>query len=292
MKLSGIVFCSSLALAPAFAQTPPAPEFEVASVKPSSGAADTVNVGVKVDGAQVHIADFSLQDFIRVAFRVKLYQVSGPDWLSERFNVDAKLPEGATREQVPEMLQALLVSRFEMKTHRDKKDFPVYALSVAPGGARLKESPPDDAGDPATAVHGGSTDVSATGGRGGVSINLGKGSFFTFANDKIEARKLTMANFADLLARFVDRPVVDRTALTGNYDISIDLTPEDYRAMLIQSAVSAGVQLPPQALQLLQGASDNSLYSALHNFGLKLEPTKAPLDVIVVDHILKAPLAN
>ncbi len=293
MKLARTFIPLCFAAAMVHAQTPPAaPEFEVASVKPSTGETDRVNVGVHVDGSQVHIADFSLQDYIRVAYRVKNYQVTGPDWLSERFNVDAKLPEGSTREQVPEMLQALLASRFEMKMHHDSKDFPVYALTVATGGSKLKESAPDQSGDAAGAVQGGATDVSASGGRGGVSINFGKGSFFTFANDKLEAKKLTMANFADLLARFMDRPVVDRTGLTGNYDISIDLTPEDYRTMLIQSAVSAGVRLPPQALQLLDGASDESLYAALRNFGLKLDATKAPLDVLVIDHILKTPVAN
>jgi len=85
---------------------------------------------------------------------------------------------------------------------------------------------------------------------------------------------------------------VDRTGLSGNYDISIQLTPEEYRAMLIQSAVSAGVRLPPEALRLLEGASNDSLYTALRNFGLKMEPTKAPLDVLVIDHILKTPVAN
>jgi uncharacterized protein (TIGR03435 family) len=282
-----------LAAAAAYGQSaPPAAEFEVASVKPSAGAIDQVNVGVHVDGAQVHISDFSLQDYIRVAYRVKNYQVTGPDTLSDRFNVDAKLPEGATRDQVPEMLQSLLATRFQMKFHRESKDFPVYALTVASSGLKLKESAPDKDDDSAGAVRGGATDVSASGGRGGVSINLGKGSFFTFADDKLEAKKLTMTNFADMLARFVDRPVVDRTGLTGNYDISIALTAEDYRAMLIQSAVSAGVRLPPQALQLLNGATDDSLYAALRNYGLKMEATKAPLDVLVIDRILKTPVAN
>jgi uncharacterized protein (TIGR03435 family) len=281
----------------ACAQTAPpaaagvAAEFEVASVKPSGGSGDSVSVGVHVDGAQVHIAQFSLQDYIRVAYRVKNYQVTGPDWLSDRFNVDAKLPAGASRDQVPEMLQALLANRFEMKIHRASKDFPVYALTVAPGGIKLKESPLDKE-DESAAVRGGATDVSASGGRGGVSVNLGRGSFFTFADNKLEAKKLTMTNFTDMLARFMDRPVVDHTGLQGNYDISIALTPEEYRAMLIQSAVSAGVQLPAEALRLLDGATNDSLYVALRGFGLKLEATKAPLDVIVVDHILKAPVAN
>ncbi len=277
----------------AYAQTAPGPvEFEVASVKPAAPLANSVNVGVHVDGAQVHISDFSLQDYIRVAYRVKLYQVTGPDWLSERFNVDAKLPEGATREQVPDMLQSLLASRFEMKMHRDSKEFPVYSLTVASGGLKLKETPPDKDDDTAAGVRGGATDVSASGGRGGVSVNFGRGSSFTFANNKLEAKKLTMTAFADMLARFVDRPVVDRTELKGSYDFTIDLTPEDYMAMMIQSAVSAGVKLPPEALRLLDGASDDSLHNALRNFGLKLEPTKAPLEVLVIDLILKTPVAN
>ena len=92
MKLARTFIPLCFAAAMVHAQTPPAaPEFEVASVKPSTGETDRVNVGVHVDGSQVHIADFSLQDYIRVAYRVKNYQVTGPDWLSERFNVDAKL---------------------------------------------------------------------------------------------------------------------------------------------------------------------------------------------------------
>lgn len=296
MKLAGMVLCCSLACslaAAAWAQSAaPPPEFEVASVKPSKGSMDSVSIGVHVDGAQVHISDFSLQDYIRVAYRVKLYQVIGADTLSERFNVDAKLPEGATREQVPEMLQALLASRFELKMHRQSKEFPVYALTVASSGLKLKESAPDPEDASSTAGRGGSTDVSASGGQRGVSINFGKGSVFSFAGQKLEARRLTMTNFADMLARFVDRPVVDRTGLRGSYDISIELTPEDYRSMLIQSAVSAGVRLPPQALRLLDGATDDSLHNGLRNLGLQMTPSKAPLDVLMIDHILKTPVEN
>ena len=274
-----------LCCAPMFAQSAP-PEFEVASVKPSKSGTERVDVGVHIDGAQVHIADFSLRDYVRVAYRLKLYQVSGPDSLSERFNVDAKLPEGATREQVPEMLQSLLASRFGIKTHRENKDFPVYALTAASGGVKLKESAPDDQAAPAA------TNVMASGSANGVALNLGNGSSFRFADRKLEATKVTMPVFADTLSRFVDRPVVDRTGLKGSYDISIELTGEDYRAMLIQSAVAAGVRLPPQALQFLDGATDESLHAALRNFGLQLNATRAPLEVLVVDHILKSPVEN
>src|ERR1039458_6802679 len=82
-----------LASVAVFGQTPPVRlEFEVASIKASSpSTTGQVNVGVQIDGAQVHCANFSLREYIRLAYRVKDYQISGPDWLaSERFDIDRK----------------------------------------------------------------------------------------------------------------------------------------------------------------------------------------------------------
>lgn len=291
MRLACILIPSFLATAAAFAQTSSAPvEFEVASIKPAEPLVERVNIGVHIDGAQVHIADYSLADYIRLAYRLKSYQVTGPEWLSLRFNVDAKLPAGATRQQVPEMLQTLLTTRFELKTHRDTKEFPVYALVAASGGAKLKEEPPD----PSDPIAGGNApvDMTVAGGRGGTSVNLPGGASFSLANNRLEGAKITMPVFADVLSRFVDRPIVDRTNLTGRYDFTLELTPEDYRAMQIRAAISAGVVLPPEALRFLDGATEDSLHNALRSFGLRLEPSKAPLEVLVIDHILKAPAAN
>ena len=275
----------------AFGQTAPAPlEFEVASVKPAAPLAERVNVGVHVDGAQIHITDYSLTDFIRLAYRVKPYQVTGPDWLSDRFDVHAKLPEGATREQVPEMLKALLASRFELKVHQSTKEFPVYNL-VSLGGEKLKQTAPDD-GNGGRGGSGGSVDVQVQGGRDGTFAKLPGGAGFSFANDRIECTKISMPVLADLLGRFLDRPVVDRTELKGGYDLKIDLTPEEYRAMMIRGAVTAGVTLPPEALRYMESIGEDSLYNGLRNYGLKLEPSKAALEVLVVDHVLKTPLEN
>lgn len=281
--------------APLFAQSPaPKPEFEVASITPSgeivAGSPRPVNIGIKIDGAQYHSTSFSLKDYIRIAWRVKDYQVEGPDWIaSERFDISAKLPAGAPRDSVPEMLQSLLEQRFGLKFHRDKKEFPVYGL-LATHKERLKESPPDasDGTDTGKAP----VDVSATGGRGGVNVNYGHGSYVNFADNKFDAKKLSMPILAEWLGRFLDRPVVDMTSLSGIYDYKLEITAEDYRAMLIRSAIAAGVALPPEAMRLLEGATDDSLYAALQSYGLKIEPRKAPLDVIVVDHIDKAPTAN
>jgi uncharacterized protein (TIGR03435 family) len=287
--LSSLLFTSLISVA--FGQAPPARlEFEVASVKPSTAPAmgSSVSIGVKINGAQMHISSLALKDYIRIAYRVKDYQVSGPDWITgERFEIDAKLPEGATREQVPDMLQSLLTDRFGLKLHRGSKEFPVYALVVASGGLKMKELPPDPADDAAAPV-----DVVATGGPSGVTMNFGRGSTFNFADNKFEARKINMLSLADSLGRYMDRPIVDMTGLTGKYDFTLPLTTEDYRALLIRSAIAAGVSLPPEALRLLDGASDESLHTALRTVGLKLEPRKAPLEVLLIDQIKKVPTEN
>jgi uncharacterized protein (TIGR03435 family) len=127
----------------------------------------------------------------------------------------------------------------------------------------------------------------------GVSVNLGRGSSFNFSNNKFEAKRLDMGMLAGTLERFLDRPIVDMTDLHGSYDFSIDVTPEDYRAMLIRSAVAAGVSLPPEVRRVLDGASSpESLYDGLGKLGLKLEARKAPLDAIVIDSALRIPTQN
>jgi uncharacterized protein (TIGR03435 family) len=293
MKVIFMLIPAGLVLGTAFAQAPPARlEFEVTSVKtaPSIVAgAGHVNIGMHIDGAQVHFDGFALKDYIRMAYRVKSYQVTGPDWIdSERYQIDAKLPAGATREQVPDMLQSLLTERFQLKFHHETKELPVYALEVAPGGAKLKDltdpNEPVDAKAP--------TEVEAQGGPGGVGVSLPGGASYTFSDNKFVAKKLTMLYLTDTLTRFMDRPVVDMTDLKGKYDFTIPLTEEDYRTMLIRSAVSAGVSLPPEALRLLDNASEASLYAGLHALGLKLEQRKAPLPLLVVDSISKTPTEN
>jgi uncharacterized protein (TIGR03435 family) len=293
MKVIRILIPAVLVLGAAFAQTPPARlEFEVMSVKPAPSivAGDqSVHIGMHIDGAQVHLTSFSLKDYIRIAYRVKSYQVTSPDWLeSERFDIDAKLPAGSNKDQVPDMLQALLADRFQLKFHNELKEFPVYALEVAPGGTKLK-----DLTDAAEAIdEKAPTEVIANGGPGGVGVSLPGGASYAFGDNKFVGRKLTMQYTADTLSRFLDRPVVDMTGLKGKYDINIPLTEDDYRVMLIRAAISAGVELPPQALRLLDGASDASLYAGLKALGLKLETRKAPLPVIVVDSILRTPTEN
>lgn len=272
-------------------QTAARPEFEVASIKPSADfQPQHVRVGLHVDGSQVSGAALSLQNLIRIAYGVKEYQISGPEWLaSERFDVNAKIPAGGSEKQVPDMLQALLENRFQMKMHRENRELPVYALIDGKNGPKIEEAPADaSASTPAA----GPVNVSATGESRGVSINYGNGSSFSFADNRLEGRKLSAPQMANVLSRFTEKPVVNMTDLKGNYNFVLELAPEDFRAMLIRSAVAAGIQLPPRALQLADAASGDSLFSAIEKLGLKLEPRKAPLEVLVIDHAEKTPTEN
>jgi uncharacterized protein (TIGR03435 family) len=272
------------------AQTVPA--FEVASIRPASGQTGdlSVTLGIRIDGAQIH-GRMALKDYIGIAYRLKNYQISGPDWLgSERFDIAATIPYGASSQQIPEMIQGLLAERFQLKTHRDKKDFPVYALVVAKGGLKISESAPDSDLDKPSQQE--PIEASGTGSGQGVSVNLGRGASYTFANNRFEGKKLTMAVLASSLDQFLDRPVVDLTNLKGSYDFAFDITEEDYRNMLIRAGVNRGLTLPPEALRLLDTGSPVSFFRAAEKLGLKLDVRKVPLDLLVIDEIRKTPTEN
>jgi uncharacterized protein (TIGR03435 family) len=267
------------------------PEFEVASLKPSAANADMrVNLGYHIDGSLVTCSHVSLKELVRMAYDVKDYQIVAPEWTAtDRYDLAAKLPEGSKPDQIRDMVKSLLADRFHMKLHKDTKEFPVYALVVGKNGPQLKESAPLEAADaPARPA----TNITASGGPEGVSVNLGEGASFTFADNKVEGKRLTMPRFAEMLGRFVDRPVVDMTGLPGAYDFTLKVSDEDFNAMRIRSAISAGVVLPPQAMRLLEISSGDSLASGLQGLGLKLDPRKAPLEVVVVDQADKTPTAN
>jgi uncharacterized protein (TIGR03435 family) len=292
MRIFGTTTLPILLACSAFAQTP---TFEVASIRPSEPIdvqQAKVNIGLHIDGAQVRIISFSLRDCLARAYGVKTTMISGPDWTaSERFDISATLPPGSTPAQIPQMLQALLADRFQVKLHKEKKELPVYVLIPGKTSLKLKESPPNpdaDKNEP-----NGTTNVAASGSEAGVGVNLGHGSSYSFANNRFEAKKLTMTQFTTHLERYVDRPLVDMTGFTGQYDFVIEFTPEDYQLMLIRVAVSAGVNLPPQAMRMLDNSSlGGALSDALQQVGLKLEARKAPLDVLVIDDALKTPTAN
>jgi len=273
-------------------QTQPARlEFEVASVKPAAPlSTEGGSFGRHIDGAQVRFVQTSLRDYIRIAYRMRDYQIEGPEWLaSARFDVSGKVPEGCTQDQVPEMLQALLADRLGLKLHRASRNLPVYALVVRSDGLKMKESPPDPA-DSLSAKKPVQVTVSGGHGRGG-AIDYGEGSYFALPHYRLEGRKLAMASFADALAHLTDRPVIDQTGLSARYDFAVDLTEDDYDAMMTRATMSIGLAQSPKDMLQLATVGD-PLPTALRGLGLKLESRKGPVEVLVVDDNRTAPTEN
>ena len=133
---------------------PTAPKFEVASVRRAAppqvgtGVHDTARGGPgTADPSQVAYTNLRLKDLLLTAYGVKGYQIAGPEWLeTERYDVIAKIPPGAPKEQFPLMLQDLLVERFKISLHHETKDLPLYELGVAKSGPKLKSwrDPPNE----------------------------------------------------------------------------------------------------------------------------------------------------
>jgi uncharacterized protein (TIGR03435 family) len=265
------------------------PQFEVASVRPSAEQpAGSGGGGFHFAGSSLRVVSLPLREYVAVAYNVRASQVVAPDWMAQaRFDVSANMPANAPREQFRAMLQALLADRFQLKAHRESRESPVYALTVAKTGLKIKPVPPDPNAPPASAA----VDVSGSGSNQGMNLDLGGGATFTLANNAIEIKRMTMQDLAQTLTRFADRVVVDQTGLTERYDISVKLTQEEYQATMIRAGINAGAVLDPRALRFLDTVPGNPL-TALEQAGLALEQRKAPLDVIVVDSASKTPAEN
>ena len=298
--------------------------FEVATIRPAKmpSQADVLSgkmhVGMKTDAARVDIGFLSLNDLICAAYKVKSYQISGPDWMNsfgERFDVLAKMPEGATKDQVPEMLQALLAERFKLVIHHDSKERPVYALIVGKNGSKLKPAPPDEPAPAAKSAD--STDLgdenappkdagpqmkfrTNSDGSGTATVRGPEGpAKMSFGPNgmHLEFETMTMARLAETLSRFVDKPVVDQTELTGKYQVALDLAMEDLKnaARSMGAAIPGAAPVSGDAVKLPSDAVSDpsgSVFKSVMELGLKLEPRKLPLDFIVVDHIEKMPTEN
>jgi uncharacterized protein (TIGR03435 family) len=271
------------------------PQFEVASVKPFAPApGQATAVGLHFDGALVRGVGLSLRDYLATAYRIKGTLISGPDWTaSDRFDITATLPGGASKAQVPEMLQALLAERFQVKLHKEKKEYPIFALVLGKGPLKLKEVPPDPNADPEKDEPVGMANVATIAAVGnGASITYAHGASVTVADNRIEVRKLPLWVVCRTLERYSDRQIVDMTGLTGAYDFAVDVTPEDYQAMQIRGALVRGANIMPEAQKLLDASPAAALSDVLQQVGLKLESRKAPLDILVIDSALKTPTAN
>jgi uncharacterized protein (TIGR03435 family) len=228
--------------------------FDVASVKPIARPVGKDARGNLVAGPdRIGGRNVSLKSLIAEAYRVQPYQISGgPNWLDlDEFDIDARSGAPVTREQLRAMLQALLAERFHLTLHRDTKEMRVYALIVDKGGARLQ--PSEGELRPSTSpqnFHGGMSQFANL-----ISIQL---SIPTVDDPTRPA-----------IASGAPVPVVDKTGLAGNYDISVSL-PND----------SGG-----DSYTRWQRALEDQL-------GLRLETQKAPVELLVVDRADRVPIAN
>jgi uncharacterized protein (TIGR03435 family) len=145
--MTGVIFAAGMFSGEARAA---GPEFEVATIKPAAQPtpelfrSGKIHIGMTVEGSRVDIGGMPFTTLIQTAFRVKAFQVVAADWMREsRWDILAKLPDGGSQEQIPEMLQALLSDRFMLTVHRENKELPVYGLVVGKGGLKMKVSVPE-----------------------------------------------------------------------------------------------------------------------------------------------------
>jgi uncharacterized protein (TIGR03435 family) len=267
-------------------------EFEVASIKQSGqNAQNQTGAQINADGAMVRYSGLALKLYLGMAYRLKNYQIAAPDWMaSTRWDITAKLPDGASSKQIPEMMQTLLRDRFQMKMHRETRDVPVYGLAIGKGGIKMKESsaePATNGAEPAA-----QSVNAAIGNQGMTTVTYGDGAYFTFGNNRFEGKKLPVTVIADALSRFADRPVIDLTGLAGKYDFSMEFSPEDFRAMMVRAAIASGATVAPEILKLIDASSGDTLFNAVEKLGLKLDGRKAPIEILVIDEAQKIPTEN
>jgi uncharacterized protein (TIGR03435 family) len=272
----------------AFGQAPKRLEFEVATVRPSgpvqTNGAQTP-AAAQVDPSQIRLTYLTMRDFITRAYRVRAYQVDGPDWIaSERYDISAKVPAGATTAQVPEMLQALLEDCFGLKIHRSQKQFTVYTLERNKKPFTMTEVEPRDSSSGVTGV--------APRAGNGLSLNTARGGLFTFADNKMEGKGVSMDVLSNQLTGMMGMPIVNSTGLTAFYDFSLDVNEEDFSVMMARTAMTRGVAYPPELALELAAATTPSFIAALDKMGLKLEKGQSPLEVVVIDNLKKIPTEN
>ena len=268
-----------------------APTFEVASVRPTPELGDPFAGGLRIAGAQARFTAIPLKQYIVWAYQVRSQQIVGPDWLSQpKFDLTANMPPGVPVSQVPAMLEAFLAERFQMKTHRETRSFPVYVLAVAQGGLKVQPSEAAPRESPDAKLPEAEAAVRPKG--SGYVVNTGRGSWFSLGDNRFEWRRVTMSSLADALSTFTDRPVVDETHLEGQYDVTLELDPDDFATLRARAAANSGVTLSPEGYRMLAEARLDALSRPLQNAGLALDARTGPVEVIVVDSIAKTPSAN
>lgn len=226
-----------------------ATSFEVASIRPSPPGTRGTYVNLPPPGREFTTKNVPLATLIQVAYHIQDYQLSGgPGWMaSDPFDIAAKADHDVDRAEIRRMIQALLADRFKLTVRRETKELPVYDLVVAKSGSKLPESREGDGG-------------------------------FRWGGGRINGRMVSMTDFVEVLSASMGRPVLDRTALTGRYDVKLQWTPEHF-----VSHEGPGVKNEPQP-----DPDGPSIFTAIQEqLGLKLEARKGPVETIVVERAEK-----
>jgi uncharacterized protein (TIGR03435 family) len=259
----------------------------------------------RVDGSRATYTYMSLKQLIAYAYKLRIYEVSGPDWLStDRMDIAAKLPDGATEDDAPDMMRALLEDRFKLAAHKETKDAPVLGLMLAKGGPKLTESTaPVETIDANAELQPGQSRMDTVDGPvllvrnpdGSTTYHMGPRGTFTLKFD-IETRSMRMtatgmsmrglALMMTSLGGGEGKQVVDMTGLTGRYDVTAEFSMND----LMQSLKDQGIELPqrpgdgPDSVASDPGGGA-TLSSALSKMGLRMEKSHAMVQRLVVDHV-------
>ena len=263
------------------AQQSGAREFEVASIKPSpppDGRGVTVGCsggpGSK-DPAMLSCRNMTLIMLVRDAYDIAYDQIVAPDWMSQvKFDIAARIPEGASKDQIGGMWQRLLIERFQLAAHREPRVVAKYDLQVGPGGPKFKkagEEPPAKPGDEAALARSrGENKINAD----GFPILEKPGMIGMNGRITMYSDRMTISQLAKTIAGQLQRPVTDSTGLNGEYEI---------RLYWVAEGASGPQDLMggPTIIRAVQG-----------QLGLKLESTRGPVEYLVVDHMEKLPSEN
>jgi uncharacterized protein (TIGR03435 family) len=267
MQFRSALLCV-LAVMSAGAQTAAPPAFETASIKlspPDAGRPSMIS-----NPGRWSCANCTLYSLLTHAFTAMDYQIVAPDWTySVKFDVAAKLPEGATREELKLMVHSLLRERLHLQSHSENREKPVYELVVAEGGPKIKrvtEPAPPPAPGP---------EVDAN---GYPNVPNGTGMRFSNGRGRIQFRGTSMKVLANYLSGPSGRPVVDATGLEGDYALTL----------------SFALPRNDGSLPAAQDAdSGPTIFEAVERqLGLKLKPAKRPVEVFVIDRIDRTPVEN
>jgi uncharacterized protein (TIGR03435 family) len=317
-----------LAAGAALAQTPSAAKsFDVATVKPSAPldiaklradaqAGKMPRFGPHIDASRAEYIYMTPKQLLAIAYHVKEYQVSGPDWIGdEHFDIEATIPDGASRDDVPAMLQSLLKERFKVAAHTATEEHKVLALVVGKDGPKLKEAPAPPALDVNAPLKPGEQQMDGPDGPvrilrgpgGSMTFNLGdRGTVINRVDTQtqsldIESDGVTMNGFADILTRVLQLGnqsgplVVDQTGLKGYYAVTTEISFAD----LMSGAGAFNRGAPPSsnananpAAAASDPAGGQTVFASVEKLGLKLDERKAPVEQLVIDHMEKMPTEN